>query len=530
MSEIVLMDMLQEYKTDMVDCYEKPLAHLLGYINPRYTSLYILLQKMFQSYEFQEKENIDDYIQELFQVDIKYSSDSNSILSSIRHYIEQGYPVLLTGDLYELFYSDYYHISHWPHWFIITQYDDSRELCKILDDTHCGKTDSEYREFYLTYEILEKMNESFLKNLNKRQGMTAIIPKNNNILDYKVILEKILKIYVDEVIPYKVTIYSQNTYLTELLKTIIVNVDLRKKESHITNIMRINKYKFVAIKELSKNLEIIGYDKPIQDELEEINNQLLLLWNNFSMKNIFYLFRNKTLKRFPNQLLEIEERLYEIIFELYYYLCSINEKNEKYLQNDEYEEKQTKQKEDLVQIDHNAINFCFFDGELHNWWLEDNCPKYTLYRGVLQQDNTYIIRTKFHVDKNCEESQFQFGIYIKTFTNELRLENSYFTAVDGAGKFVFDIIGVSNDNIKIDATMDGTLTMIIKGEKLIGELMKEDKYNKQINKFFCWAREVEIGFACKTWGNGKCLKVSFYDYQFLEDNIKFIDKGGTNEI
>ncbi len=316
--------MVQEYKVDMVDCYEKPLAHLLGYINPRYASLYLLLQKMFDSYEFQGRENIDYYIQELFQVHLEFSSDSKNILSFIRHYIAQGYPVLLTGDLYELFYSDHYHISHWPHWFIITQYDDSRKLCRILDDTHRGKSDTEYREFHLTYEILEKMNLSFLKILNKRQGMTAIIPKKNTILDCDLILEKILKMYVDEVTPYKVTTYSQNTYFEELLKSITENVDSSKKESYIANIMRINKYKCVVIMGLIKNMDTLGYDKQIQDELKEISNKLLLFWNNFSMKNILDLFRNKSLSKFPNQLLEMEQRIYEIISELYHFLCSMN--------------------------------------------------------------------------------------------------------------------------------------------------------------------------------------------------------------
>ena len=113
-----------------------------------------------------------------------------------------------------------------------------------------------------------------------------------------------------------------------------------------------------------------------------------------------------------------------------------------------------------------------------------------------------------NIDEISEETSYHCGIIIRTDNNQL-----YMWGIDSGISLKFDHIGVIN--IKEEALIDLNLVLYISINNDKCEFGYYDqKKNSQIivDTVYLDSNVLEVGVACKTWGNKKRLLAQFSDY------------------
>lgn len=131
MERRILINNTVEYSLDRVSCFERTIANQLNYRNGYYGDLFIALSKMYQFYFLQNNQNIRKEVFRLSK-DILNVKIINIKRKNIRKYMSESsnskcLPIVGV-DLIDLFYSNYYKEKDWPHWFLITGYDEYRKI------------------------------------------------------------------------------------------------------------------------------------------------------------------------------------------------------------------------------------------------------------------------------------------------------------------------------------------------------------------------------------------------------------------
>ena len=512
--ELDIFDSLKSsYTLDVVNCYKKSTAIIMNYIKEKYGNLYLVLDAFNDLYTVSNYfDSIPFVVNRIFNLKIIHSKERINIFAEITHNLEAGFPVLLGIDLYEIFYSaENYKKTHWPHWIIIIGYDLTNETISILDDTHLELSggQKEYKKFYLPFDLVTKAHSSFVKNFPESKDL-IIYKFSDNKKSEKDILMGILSLYLDSVL-----CNCDDTFY----KIYTVLKDKKQHESNLfyREMYNNNKRRIVLEKELTFYLRQYKYEESDLQNWRSALQTCYNKWNTYIMRSLINLQKGNGTHNIGQDIKKAENDFVEETRKLLEYLSTYESAD---LQNQRLpKHKHTiNDKDGIVSVKKEKIIFNFNTGKLYNWWLTDCSPKQILFKGN-RQGHSIVVSASYKIISDYKENCFQLGIYISDIGIDRNRKETFFSGIDQNGMFVLDHIGKTNTNCFYTKELEGTLYIYVSEDIISAGVMNNTLPVKLLERLYMFSDDIEIGLACKTWGNGKKLEVHFWNcsVRFCED-------------
>lgn len=531
------------YSFDKVTCYERPTAVLLDSICSGYGSLLILLCKLVRSYrivppdEDAEKQVIR-FIEKQFLVDYQRYDSKKEILSElIAATIEAGSPIIIPVNLKEIFYSNYYREQDKPHFFMVTGVCKEKGIYTILDNVQFEKekgiSQLDYHAFVVTEEMLEKANRAFARADDYHDVFTFVKSRQFDGEKKKEHLHRIFMQILELYLERKNYEFLEVSYLKQLygyrLDRVSYKDEIFELRRKLNNVI---KYKEVFVSEIVRSLNAIGWNDFEEAKLFEILNELKTVWTEWVDLKVLKVFRKNSEADFEvgSDILDCERRLYQQILVIYTKLQEFEgcDGTEGTCQDperckEEWEKMTENNRDHIIRVDdQKKIVFRFHTNRIYNSWFEDACPKIVLFRGKGRELPLYA-KSAVRFDPEFLEDKFQAGIYVK-----LRGE-MYFGAIDHEDLLVLDTVGTINRNVFEKFNPESEIYLEIKDNQIdFGKLAAQEKQKKvsTVIPELEADTDIELGLACKTWGNGKKLELIFSDYS-VEFGEKEDKSGGA---
>ncbi|MCX7920477.1 MAG: BtrH N-terminal domain-containing protein [Clostridia bacterium] len=520
-----------KYELDKINCYEKPVGILLDSYATNYSNVFYMFLKLFQSYYTQEficKEGNADSdgfiydVNEIFIYDIRYvienklgykfieNLSSESVHEFIRRHIDSKTPVLVNGNLRELFYTPYYKTSDWAHLFLITGYDDEKEIYFTMDE--CQKRSAGYEEFAIEFSVMEKMYKSY-QNIYNSKGMYYIEIDSNNkglkILDLLIDCINVLVCSIGklpfkeaDIISYILKLISQGSYKEGIRFCSILNRNIN--------------YKYVLYNELTYIVSMFIKDKEFIDRLEQQRALLIERWNHVANICTIDCFRHKSfdVRKKVSIASQSEEDMKNCLLDIKRLL------NDKYLEKShktEYDMRLFENNEDkIITTDKLNYLFDFNTGKLYNSWLDDDAPRVFL-NSMNSSVNGFQFKTHMKIEPYSGQLMFHSGIVFRTHDGKLYFWGNY------CGEYLL------LERIGEVSTLE---RVHLEGNNVILQISKKEntyvfEYSFDSDKEMCTAYTIDnikdmcqIGIGCKTWSNYGRLKIEFIDNKIISEQCE----------
>lgn len=338
------------YKLDEVNCFEKSIGIILDSYNDKFSSLFYMLLKLCQSYNMTnflddsskfELSTFLNIVNKFFNIHCEEVTPVN-----FNNFIEENLTnknrVLVPGNLKELYYSNYYKVTNWPHLFVITGFDSQQKIFNIIDNIQFKPEISKFDNFTIEYNTLQSLFESYYNNYYSNK--IIIFHENNNFihLNHFDILIKILSIYLYKLHaqPYKEV--DQVNFIIDTIKNSdynLLKVDLAndifgncKISEYTTYMINGVKRKNVFFIELITNIKYFVNDNNIIESLNDKRNSIISSWEKIINTSIVNIYRCKTfdLQDTINNVISLEEEFSKLILSLKYYISSSNDNIKRY--------------------------------------------------------------------------------------------------------------------------------------------------------------------------------------------------------
>ncbi len=486
MINIDIINTTNRHNLDKVSCYERPVSDILNYYAPMAGDLYIIMRKILGLYGDGQDNSIS--IKDI----LSFNCNSTRRISKgyILNQLSKGNPVIVAVNLKEIFFTKYFKTKDWPHWLLIKGYDEYTDNFCIIDNIHNSILGKEYEEFHIPRKIVMKAAASY----KKRYEEDIIFTYENQGFCYEKALEKILDMYIyfnkgqENLIQYKLL-----RNIAELTGNSQMNNICSEMKQRLINV---NKYKEVISEELDRQFALYGIET---GQLKEVISKNTKLWQEYSLRVLMDISKGDLEDvNIPKEILfseaEIDEVMEKLLFEermnrvriatIYAYTAGISDGRE------------------IIEAKDSSVLFTFNDGRLHNWWLEDNAPKYKVYSGSITRMK---VKCDVTFGEYTREEQFQVGIYIKSMDNDVPDIKPILCAYDNCGRYVIDTVGESSMGIDVGVKTSLTMELEVDNNILRYRIDDEEYLAMDLQKVL----EYEVGLACKTWGNGGYLQVKF---------------------
>lgn len=495
--ELKIIDI--NYPVDWVTCYQKAFAICLNKFNPEYAQLFYIMTSASKCYEFSCFKSMNfqqiqsKIINDIFEVTFENKLVINKFHNEIQKNIDMNNPVVVSGNLRELFYSKHYKEDDWSHPFIIKGYNLEKRLYYIIDDTHL--TSEESQDFSIRFEDLEIAHNSFIKNISKDNSFYVFLNKSTINKTSHEILKDILDFYFDDDYKYK------EIQLIEKLcnKSKVINENVFFNPYYL--LINMPKYKNVFFIELINALKN-------HVEINEEQYQDLLCKKESLLKN-WKIFINSFLKNYnKNQdspvvgktyidlLIREEKELHKAIFKI------VNLEQKENIKSTIFKYS-TENGKEIIKAHDKIFNFSFNGKKLYNTWFFDESPKVMFSPEDINKE----LEIELTVKNNFQSASFLAGIVISTVNKSV-----FFFGMDGEERINLDQGG----SIESFKEILGCFKQIQLCSKLIRENKIEFYYkfsNEQEYSFFYSLQTDEkiesVGFGCKTYNIPKLLEVEF---------------------
>jgi hypothetical protein len=489
-----IKDIKLNYSLEYVDCFEHPMAIAYNWLKTGSDDLYLAYRKMYQSFFF-ASDHVDyifkNYEDELGircnKVEIK--DDFVEVITSL---IDQDHPVVVPGNLKALYYSSYYLSENWPHLFLIKGYDYDKKLFYMLDATQQYQEDDIplYVDFPIRFEDLEKVFKEY----------SVII--DSNIYYFELINSNVT--YPERVLKYLDLLYdalSNHRYIEYKIPKVIDNI--KEQKIQYNYILNIPKFRITAIESLIKCMEHYLYDT---SKLTEIVTELGEMWKSNNLQFARKLLRNRyghTEYLITDDTEKLER---ELLLEIHNcsnflsdMLLSDNLVKDSYL----FENNEDK----IIEYINKQYVFDFCNNKVYNSWITDCSPKVIMYneKRMLTSFDFNVMCT---VITNCDKEGHQEGIFIRTESNKM-----FTFALDYMKSLVFDLVGqytIFQKECSLKAQSLNLFTRLDNSSLIYG-IISEDKIEEKMGEFYLGESVRQVGVFCKTWGECKKLKVTFYN-------------------
>lgn len=486
-----MKDTVAKYSLDYLNCFERPVAIAMNFIEHNSGNLYIAYRKFYQAFSLPE--NNGNLLYTSYEEDTGIQSHcvtiTNNLIETLISLLEKNFPVVVPGDLIALYYSSHYMQDHWNHLFLIKGYDREKGLFYMLDSIQQHTTDEvpvSY-DFPIRFDDLETVFQEFSKT---NKPVICYYEKTDSSISFRDRLVRCFHLFYDH-------IQAENYIETRLKGTMEENSD---KRIYIDLLMNCPKYRIAGLESLLTCVKDLSYDtSAFQPILNDISKEWTSVNRIFSIK----VLKNKNNAiEYPvnNTLKDAEQRLLKELEKILLFLETQLETKETSFFFENNQDQIIIQKE-------NSFLFQFHNDKLYNSWCSDYCPKVIVHSSKSPITAfEFSITTQVRFDRNVEGHQE--GIFLRTSKQDM-----YTFGIDYLQRLAFDYVGkVFIDTYKCPVSTSAvTLFTNLKDGMLTFGIIDEHQMLIPVTTVPFDFEVVQIGFYSKTWNQCFELETEFYD-------------------
>lgn len=503
-----IKDKVGLYKLDSVNCFERPVAMIYNYLRPGSDNLYLMYRKLFQSFHIcNDLNELRDYEKEI-GVKCCHVSVKEDIVNQLIKLISDGHPVIVPGNLRELYYSSHYKLDNWGHPFLIKGYDEERKIFYIMDciQNSQGTEIPCLNDFAMTFEQLQTIFHAY-QGICEGHIYYFEVSREDRTLNERLI--DFLKVFYDLLCENKYIEYDVIQKLESLSGTDVNTMDSAMLKVG-DDMINTPKYRVVILEQLILCMKSLSYDTCNLAELMERLSNAWEIDNLMFMKCLRKADFSKVIYRRSKNTEALEQELMQEIKK-----CIVFVKNTKLeSEMDDCKIIYENNEDGIVKYEGGQYIFRFTTGKIYNTWLFDNCPKVLLYNGEPSQEMN--IQVKCSIIKDFKRSGHQEGIFIRTDTDEL-----YMFGLDFQKKYLLDCVKKSNIDFFLNNEDIQQCQLFLRYgvETLsIGTIDVDGEWN-ELGHYEMNIKIKQAGIFCKTWDDCKSLEIVFSDV-FCEANRK----------
>ena len=499
-------DLFWDYSLDKVDCFEKPFSNVFEFRKEKYGIIFLILKKATQIFTDCENET-KSFMKNVLGVEIKsFGPNMLNLEDLVIEQLLNNNPILIEGNLQELYYATQYREVPWPHLFLVCGIDVNKKLIKIYDNVQLGDINAKPKKFNITVSIFKKV----IRCLNNTFRM-HYIDTNDMFGFYND--ERILALLVE----YIIHLLSEHSFRVFFF-FFLDDKDYINNEKKIINTLKYYNvfFHYISILLQENNSTMNNFDVIVNDYCSSINKLVLrslidIRKNN--LKNCAMVTKNK----------EIITNELKVVKSLKAFLSEFENKKE-FISLHNGDVKKIDTDSAIIENDpdrvicciNNKLYFNFNTGKTYDMWFKDGSPKYILYTG---DNNDFTCKIKLKILKNSVE-HFQFGLFVK-------IEDMYyFFAIQDRRYITMDIIGIDSFTIPIEQnTLSDEYVLSFSYHKGVMKFLANKNENYQLSRFISNNNSnIIVGITCKTWGFSG-------DLTLLCENIDFNNTfNDNNEI
>ncbi len=169
MKVIDVIDTTSGYTLDVVSCYERCIANVIGYYSHANGDIYLAQKNIFRVYDFPKEEIVNLCDESRLCADSYTSISYKKICAAIK----EDKLTVVGLDLYDVVESRYYKNTHWPHWAVVKGYDAMSDAVFILDNEPYDVFEEKYYTRKIRYCDLDKANKSFRKRYGTERSVAV---------------------------------------------------------------------------------------------------------------------------------------------------------------------------------------------------------------------------------------------------------------------------------------------------------------------------------------------------------------------
>ena len=486
-----MKDTVAKYSLDYLNCFERPVAIAMNFIEHNSGNLYIAYRKFYQAFSIQEEKG--NLLFTSYEEDTGIQSHcvtiTNNLTETLISLLDQNFPVVVPGDLISLYYSSHYMQDHWSHLFLIKGYDREKRLFYILDSIQQHTTDEipvSY-DFPIRFDDLEAVFQEYGKT---KEPVICYYEKTDSSISFRDRLIKCFQLFYNHI--------KAENYIEKRLR--VAFEEDSDKRVYIDLLMNCPKYRIAGLESLLTSMKDLSYDtSAFQPILNEISKEWTLVNRIFSMK----LLKNKnSTTEYPisNALKDAEQRLLNELEKVLLFL------------EKQYETKETSylfenNQDQIIIPKDNSFLFQFHNDKLYNSWCSDYCPKVIVHSSKSPITAfEFSITTEVKLDRNVEGHQE--GIFLRTSKQDM-----YTFGIDYLKTLAFDYVGkIFIDTYKCPVSTSAvTLFTNLKDEMLTFGVRNENQMLIPVATVPFDFEVVQIGFYSKTWNQCFELETEIYD-------------------
>lgn len=501
------------YTLEEVNCLEKPIGVMLNSFHPLYRNIYLLFEKMIQSYNLKYYSEIgfrqmitmqrsSQILKREMGIQLYRMEDPEDLLGAINHILAENNPVIVPVNLRELYYSGFYHKADWIHAFLIFGHNEENKLYDIFDSSQ-RRDQEEYNlyKFVVEEDTLYRMHKSFSEHIYE-EGIYYVHSKDISLdVDLQHYLYKCINQFCNSRTEKP---YAELDIIEQLLAERQVN------QSNIKRLMRISHYKKVFYSELENLLRTAGVNTELLDNYIDIRNNLLKNWSKISGKIMYYLYKkmNEKVQNEVRQALLIEETMLSCMNDI---LKDLNNVNVTTISSQDKTDFINNSDHIINKISDNEFIFEFDNGKVYNNWFEDNAPKIIFNDSI--NYNKFIIKSKFVLEEYIEGTNFLMGIYLKDDTG-----SSYIFGLNSGVSMLFEHTGVNNAILEMENCSCITNIQI----KICNQHLHIRYSIDEKEKFYEAETQTKgnvvcVGICCKTWGEAQKIRFIVKDIEIISE-------------
>lgn len=514
---LTIKDRIDQYPLTHVDCVEKAICCMLNEYGESLASIYLLYSNWYGCFDLEQHENSKLSILEslcnkkIIPVDFGTIEISEGMVSNyVERAVNEGAICLIPANLYELYYSKYYHNSDWPHLFCVKKCNAKDKLFYIMDSCHKDKEEQVFSPFVMEYEKLDQVYSCYCNTYPN-----SIMYHKSNII-YYFHHKKILKYDMDQIDIGRQFLCELDCSFDGLVEKKLLE-SLLGMQTEKSSEIRGDIQKFlsdgkVAFNHLIKRKQVF-YTELLYMIFEEEHqlleqylsrlDQIINSWNSFYRYMIARILRKQTsmIQSKLEQVIEEEKKYIHALQNSieHAYLKKVPKVKWKFV-NDVCNEIQMKDNHILIRTLRN-----------HDAWFRDEALKISnKLQDFYDSLNTFCINVK--IKEGYQNNNYHVGIFITTKDGRQFIWGSYNE----------ECLRISEIGVKVDLKDFEFLNLL--EVELSVSFKKEEIYLVAKNKQgeygeFCLDQNVSmvdsIGVICKTWENTLneelCIEVEILD-------------------
>lgn len=502
------------YSLEEVNCLEKPVGVMLNSFNPLYRHFYLLFEKMMQSYNFKYYSDINynemitmersyHILKREMNIELHKIEDTANFFDIINQNLDKNNPVIVPGNLRELYYSNFYNKADWTHSFLVYEYDEDNGLYRVFDSTQRhDEAGHKLYKFVVPKDVLYKMFKSFNEHIYK-EGIYYLSSKDIPCL---VNCHDLLFKCVYEFCNFrKDNPYIELDFINQIMNSKKINQD------DIKGFIQISHFKKVFFNELSELLKDELSDYDLFNKYSKLSKELIDKWFEIDGKIVYYLYKKnkEKINLEINKVIKIEEKMLGCMNEI---LSAISQAI--------IDETLVTEKNLLVNNSDNIISktsddeylFDFNENKIYNNWFSDDSPKVIFNDSKINYDNV-TIKVKFKLEKYIKGANFLFGVYLKDSTG-----SSYIFGGNSGVSMLFEHSKVNNSIWeKEEFSQDIYIIMKILNKKLDIMYILNNGSKVEVPSFLIKGEAVQLGVCCKTWGIPKKVCFTVKDIEVVSN-------------